>query len=165
MAVSEWCSEKTGWPRIGPRRKQALGERHVGTLSPAIGPEGFEHGSDVPRGGRLTARDADVVVVDQAEQHAAGAGAGHDFGGPARHVHQNGVEELPMDEVRPVSRNPAASSAALPCTRRAMPRSPSAPWYTAYMEATTANRTWAVQMFDVAFSRRMCCSRVCRASR
>ena len=28
-----------------------------------------------------------------------------------------------------------------------------------------ASSTWAVQMFDVAFSRRMCCSRVCRARR
>ncbi len=28
-----------------------------------------------------------------------------------------------------------------------------------------ASRTWAVQMFEVAFSRRMCCSRVCSASR
>ena len=35
----------------------------------------------------------------------------------------------------------------------------------AYIAATTAGRTWAVQMFDVAFSRRMCCSRVCKAKR
>ena len=28
-----------------------------------------------------------------------------------------------------------------------------------------ASSTWAVQMFEVAFSRRMCCSRVCRARR
>jgi hypothetical protein len=27
------------------------------------------------------------------------------------------------------------------------------------------NRTWAVQMFEVALSRRMCCSRVCMAMR
>ena len=38
-------------------------------------------------------------------------------------------------------------------------------WYTAYMLATTAGSTWAVQMFEVAFSRRMCCSRVCSARR
>ncbi len=42
---------------------------------------------------------------------------------------------------------------------------PSGPWYTAYIEAMTASSTWAVQMLEVAFSRRMCCSRVCRASR
>ena len=42
---------------------------------------------------------------------------------------------------------------------------PSGPWYTAYMLAITASSTCAVQMFDVAFSRRMCCSRVCSASR
>ena len=28
-----------------------------------------------------------------------------------------------------------------------------------------ASSTWAVQMLEVAFSRRMCCSRVCSASR
>ncbi|AIL00422.1 hypothetical protein P797_36555 [Pseudomonas aeruginosa VRFPA04] len=28
-----------------------------------------------------------------------------------------------------------------------------------------ASSTWAVQMFELAFSRRMCCSRVCRAMR
>jgi len=39
------------------------------------------------------------------------------------------------------------------------------PWYTAYIEATTASRTWAVQMLEVALSRRMCCSRVWRARR
>jgi hypothetical protein len=33
------------------------------------------------------------------------------------------------------------------------------------MLATTAGSTCAVQMLDVAFSRRMCCSRVCNASR
>src|SRR3546814_3110602 len=33
------------------------------------------------------------------------------------------------------------------------------------MEATTARRTWAVQMLEVALSRRMCCSRVCSARR
>ena len=33
------------------------------------------------------------------------------------------------------------------------------------MLAVTASRTCAVQMFEVAFSRRMCCSRVCSAKR
>ncbi len=42
---------------------------------------------------------------------------------------------------------------------------PAGPWYTAYMLAITASRTCAVQMFDVAFSRRMCCSRVCSVRR
>ena len=37
--------------------------------------------------------------------------------------------------------------------------SPSGPWYTAYIDATTASSTCAVQMLLVAFSRRMCCSR------
>ena len=46
-----------------------------------------------------------------------------------------------------------------------MAASPCGPWYTAYMLAVTASSTWAVQMLEVAFSRRMCCSRVCSASR
>ena len=35
----------------------------------------------------------------------------------------------------------------------------------AYIDAITASSTCEVQMLEVAFSRRMCCSRVCRASR
>ena len=46
-----------------------------------------------------------------------------------------------------------------------MARSRSGPWYTAYIPAITASSTWAVQMLEVAFSRRMCCSRVCNAMR
>ncbi|MNL18250.1 hypothetical protein D3C87_1393880 [compost metagenome] len=42
---------------------------------------------------------------------------------------------------------------------------PLGPWYTAYMLAMLASSTCAVQMLDVAFSRRMCCSRVCIARR
>jgi len=58
-----------------------------------------------------------------------------------------------------------ASSTVSVCTRSAMRRSPSGPWYTAYMLAITASSTCAVQMLLVAFSRRMCCSRVCNAMR
>jgi hypothetical protein len=47
----------------------------------------------------------------------------------------------------------------------AIRRSPSGPCHTAYMPAMTASRTCAVQMLLVAFSRRMCCSRVCSARR
>ena len=43
--------------------------------------------------------------------------------------------------------------------------SPSGPCHTAYMPAMLASSTCAVQMLLVAFSRRMCCSRVCRARR
>jgi hypothetical protein len=65
----------------------------------------------------------------------------------------------------PPARRPAARVAARPATRVAIARSPSGPWYTAYIEAITASSTCAVQMLLVAFSRRMCCSRVCKASR
>ena len=66
---------------------------------------------------------------------------------------------------RPAAESPAASAFASRCTRAAMARSRSGPWYTAYIPAITASSTWAVQMFEVAFSRRMCCSRVCNAMR
>ena len=53
---------------------------------------------------------------------------------------------------------------AYPWVRRAIAASPAGPCQATYMLAITARRTWAVQMFEVAFSRRMCCSRVCSAS-
>ena len=49
--------------------------------------------------------------------------------------------------------------------RRAIAVSPSAPCHTAYMLAITASSTCAVHTLLVAFSRRMCCSRVCSAMR
>ncbi len=66
---------------------------------------------------------------------------------------------------RPYDRSRAASASAFFATSVAIARSPSGPWYTAYIEAITASSTCDVQMFDVAFSRRMCCSRVCSARR
>ena len=85
------------------------------------------------------------------------------FVGATRHPGQNGVEEVLVNDVQPGDSSPAATSRANRCVRCAIPRSPSGPWYTAYMLAMTASSTWAVQMLLVAFSRRMCCSRVCRA--
>src|SRR3954462_21389 len=49
--------------------------------------------------------------------------------------------------------------------RRAMLARPSGPCHTAYMPAITASNTCAVHTLDVAFSRRMCCSRVWSAMR
>jgi hypothetical protein len=46
-----------------------------------------------------------------------------------------------------------------------MRRSPSGPCHTAYIPAITASSTCAVHTLLVAFSRRMCCSRVCSAMR
>ena len=71
----------------------------------------------------------------------------------------------PVTTSRPAAASPAASAFVSRCTRSAMARSRSGPWYTAYIAAITASSTCAVQMFEVAFSRRMCCSRVCSAMR
>jgi hypothetical protein len=54
---------------------------------------------------------------------------------------------------------------AKPCVLSAIALSPSGPWYTAYRPAMFARSACAVQMLDVALSRRMCCSRVCIAMR
>jgi len=50
-------------------------------------------------------------------------------------------------------------------TRSAMAFSPAGPCQAAYIPAMIASRAWAVQMLLVAFSRRMCCSRVWSAMR
>ena len=61
--------------------------------------------------------------------------------------------------------SPFASRTVLRWMRCAIACSPSGPWNTAYIDAITASSACAVQTFEVAFSRRMCCSRVCSASR
>ena len=42
---------------------------------------------------------------------------------------------------------------------------PLGPWNTPYIEAMTASNACAVQTLEVAFSLRICCSRVCKDSR
>ena len=66
---------------------------------------------------------------------------------------------------KPALANEEAAHAASECTRCAILRSPCGPCQIPYMPAIFASKTWAVQMLDVAFSRRICCSRVCSASR
>ena len=93
-------------------------------------------------------------------------GRRHDVGRAAGCLHHDGVEVRVVHELRTQpAPSPAPIATARRCTRRAIARSPSGPWYTAYIPATTARSTWAVQMLEVAFSRRMCCSRVWSASR
>ena len=65
----------------------------------------------------------------------------------------------------PSCRKPLANALAWAWTRPPICRSPSGPWYTAYIEVILASNAWAVQMLLVALSRRMCCSRVCNVSR
>ncbi len=67
--------------------------------------------------------------------------------------------------LKPKLFNAFANVLAEECTLSAMYLSPSLPWYTAYIPAITANKTCAVHMLDVAFSRLICCSRVCKAIR
>mmetsp|Transcript_26413 Transcript_26413/g.67197 ORF Transcript_26413/g.67197 Transcript_26413/m.67197 type:complete len:207 (+) Transcript_26413:2206-2826(+) len=76
-------------------------------------------------------------------------------------VSKKGAEGVPW----PSFLAPAASTHARPLTRAAMVLRPSGPWYTAYSAAMLASSACAVQMLEVALSRRMCCSRVCIAMR
>ncbi len=69
------------------------------------------------------------------------------------------------ETLAPAAFSARASRLVRKCTRWAIACSPSGPWNTAYIEAMTARSAWAVQTFEVAFSRRICCSRVCSASR
>ena len=65
----------------------------------------------------------------------------------------------------PAARNATAVTLVRRWMRSAMRRRPAGPCQHAYMLAMLASSTCAVQMFEVAFSRRMCCSRVCKANR
>ncbi|MNX97799.1 hypothetical protein D3C86_1301790 [compost metagenome] len=65
----------------------------------------------------------------------------------------------------PFSFSALAKVCAKICTREAMAFSPLGPWNTAYIAAILASNACAVQILEVAFSRLMCCSRVCKAIR
>jgi hypothetical protein len=95
-----------------------------------------------------------------------GIGGGRDhLGGATGHAGEDGVEERVVHDLHPDRTQRLASVDRVACTRSAMARRPSGPCHTAYMPAITASRTCAVQMLEVARSRRMCCSRVCSARR
>ena len=64
-----------------------------------------------------------------------------------------------------ISFNPERKHVAIFVTRWAISCKPLGPWNTAYEAAQLARRACAVQMLEVALSRRMCCSRVCIAKR
>ena len=62
------------------------------------------------RRGRLAARDPDVVLVDEPQEHPAVAGIGDDGRRGARHLDHDGVEELPVDQREAGASKPAARS-------------------------------------------------------
>ena len=89
-----------------------------------------------------------------------------DLVGPAGHPDRDGVEERAGGDVDAAVAQGVAQRAGVTRARAGRSRRrPAGPCHTAYMLAITASSTWAVQMLEVAFSRRMCCSRVCRARR
>ena len=86
-----------GVAQDGPPAHQRLGQRRrrpPSTPFSAIRAEGAQDHRHVRCGRRLAARDADAVVVDEAEQHALGVCTVHDPGRVSGRPHDDGVEEL-----------------------------------------------------------------------
>ncbi len=170
MAVSERCWANTGWVRNGVSRSSSDGSRTGACCS-----RSSASGTSTPNAAQTARKESAVVSSSQAmptvssstrrrftpRSTAAATTAAARPGTRAVTVSKSS----PAISSTPPARSPSASAAACRCTRAAIARSPSGPWYTAYMPAMTASSTWAVQMLLVAFSRRMCCSRVCSASR
>ena len=115
----------------------------------------------------MVSSTATCTVASSASQRLSAelAAARDDVRRQAGHVHADRVEVRSCASVSPKSVSASASAFAFAAVESAMCRMPRGPWYTAYIDAITARSTCAVQMFDVAFSRRMCCSRACRLSR
>ena len=108
----------------------------------------------------------DVVGVDLAQLYAEVARRRDDVGSTTWDPGQHRVEEAvvhDLDAAVAEHRRQQAGVVVDPCSdRRAAPRGRGR---RRTSTATTASSTWAVQMLEVALSRRMCCSRVCRARR
>ena len=76
-------------------------------------------------GRRLVTGHRHVVVVDTPQVDAVGFGRRDDLVGAARNVRQDGVKVLVVHQLIAEC---GAMASAWPCTLRAMPVSPSAPW-------------------------------------
>ena len=113
----------------------------------------------------LADRDPDVIGIDEPQVHAGLPGRGDHRSSSTGHPREHGVEERLVHHLDPAGAEVLGQATRGTCTAAAISERPWGPWYTAYMLAVTASSTCAVQMFEVAFSRRMCCSRVCSASR
>lgn len=106
-----------------------------------------------------------MIRIDEMQIDGALVCCCHHLGSAIRNTGEDGIEELVVNDFDTTA---AQLGREAGCMRSHAPRDPgqaSAPWYDAYIAASTARSTCAVQMLLVAFSRRMCCSRVCSASR
>ena len=76
--------------------EKPFGQCGLGARCPGDRPEGFQDGGAVGRRGRLAARDPDVVLVDEPQEHPAPTGLRHDHRRPPARLDDHRVEELPV---------------------------------------------------------------------
>ena len=84
-----------------PPAQESLGQGAVAAHPLVVGTEGSEHCSDVVRRGRLAARDPDMVLVDEAQEHAARTGVVDDRRRPPLCRDDHSVEEVPVHQSKP----------------------------------------------------------------
>ena len=165
LGVVAW---NTFWARnvVGAPIGQPVGTdsacRPVGEV--AVGAEQGEHRGDGGERRGLVEAEPHVGIVDRAQVEPCRRGPR-----PSTAAASQGTvrvsNQVSWRRAMPASPSASAASSVSRWTRSAMRRRPSGPCHAAYSPAMLASSTWAVQMLEVAFSRRMCCSRVCSARR
>ena len=149
------------------RHRHAIRDILEGEISAERAPDGF----DGRLRSRLVERDANGCVwpygarLDQTQIDFVAHGSHRDLRLPAADGHGQRIEKHFVRGRKPQASQTRGKHRGPVPNGPGDLRQPVGPCHTAYMEAITASSTWAVQMFDVAFSRLICCSRVCSASR
>ena len=143
---------------FGGTLQRLWNSRHIGDVCSelinvdSLGCESSENFLDLLLANSLVKRDSNVVVVNNSEVCEEELSS---LGGESRGIlllDNNGVKSDGLANL-------------IFATFSAMRLRPAGPWYTAYIADMLASNACAVQMLLVAFSRLMCCSRVCKARR
>jgi hypothetical protein len=102
MAVSEWCSWKTGCVQNASERVQGIGCLSIDLIQiRALDTEGLQDRGEVrPIGGLITG-DPHGVRVDQSKVDSPFASLGHHGLGPSQHAGLHRVEEALVDQPDP----------------------------------------------------------------
>jgi hypothetical protein len=146
--------------RVGRRRIEiGHGERRFTT------PENPPDRLDVFSRRRLVERDAERARIDDAEIGTVAFAARDDVGGGSAGRDGQRVEEFARGHGETEPHQTCAQDRGEPMHAPRDRAQAVGPVIDGVHAAITASSTCAVQMFDVAFSRRMCCSRVCSARR
>ena len=113
----------------------------------------------------LVERQAETAGIDLAQVDPGGAGLGMDRRGTRAGGQAQGVEEMLLLDGHAQALQAGGEDRGQPVGAPGDAQQALRAVVTANMLAMLASSTWAVQMLLVAFSRRMCCSRVCMARR